>query len=193
MSKELNDEEHLIWDPMYPNLGEFAKDFDYDLLGQNVRQSDRFFEDPESYIERWLREKRMEIIVTGFSLILLVVGVLMFRVVVINQLIGSMRFLKYFLTLRSIKNKYIKFIKTAGDTPIDVDVLAADVYRQIVATRTLYKYEDDTDMAEYEAGRFVWEIIQETGLCYEEPWKKSIQELAGNKVGSAKETQSIAK
>ncbi|CDS41044.1 conserved hypothetical protein [Echinococcus multilocularis] len=172
MAGALNQEEELVWDPLYPSLQAYAKHFDYDLLGQKVRRTARFFAHPQSHIERWVREQQMEIIAIGASLMLSVIILFLCKAVIIRCIVSSLRSLRYFLALRSISKKYKKALKTCDYENADADVFAAEVYRKVVETRNLYKYRDKTDMIEYDSGRFNWETIRKTGLAYEELLKK---------------------
>lgn len=158
----MTSKENLLVDPLYPSLEEYAKDFDYDLLGKSIKLSTRFFADPRTHIEWWVREQHAEIIIIGTSLMLVLLILLFFKIYVLEFFISGIRSLQYFLTLRKTKKKYLK----AEDA--DADDFAAAAYRKIVATRGLHKYRGDTDFLEYEAGRFNWEVVQETGLALEE-------------------------
>uniref|UniRef100_A0A5K3G0F4 Integral membrane protein n=1 Tax=Mesocestoides corti TaxID=53468 RepID=A0A5K3G0F4_MESCO len=172
MAADLNDEERLVWDPICPTLEAYAREFDYDLLGQKVRRSERFFEDPQSHIERWMRERQVEIITTVASVILSLIALLFFKVIIINFITGTIGSLRYFLTLRSICSKHKKMASLPSDVNADADDFAADAYCRIMAASRLYSYPEKTDMTEYEAGRFTWEVIHETGLTFEEPRRK---------------------
>ncbi|VDK34740.1 unnamed protein product [Taenia asiatica] len=174
MAGALDHEEELVWDPLYPSLRTYAKDFDYDLMGQKVRRTARFFADPQSHIERWVREQQMEIIAIGASLMLSVIIIFLCKALIIDCILSSLRSLRYFLALRSISKKYRMMQKTCDCDceNVDADVFAAETYRKVIETRNLYKYRDKTDMIEYESGRFNWETIRDTGLAYEELLKK---------------------
>ncbi|KAL5112708.1 hypothetical protein TcWFU_008365 [Taenia crassiceps] len=157
MAGVLDRDEELVWDPLYPSLQTYAKDFDYDLMGQRVRRTARFFADPQSHIERWVREQQMEIIAIGASLMLSVIIIFICKALIIDCVLSSLRSLRYFLTLRSVSKKYRKMLKTCDYENVDADDFAAEVYRKVVETCNLYKYHDRTDMTEYESGRFNWE------------------------------------
>lgn len=172
MAGALDYDEELVWDPLYPSLQTYAKDFDYDLMGRKVRRTARFFADPQSHIERWVREQQMEIIAIGASFMLSVIIIFLCKAFIIDCIISSLRSMRYFLALRSISKKYRKMLKTCDYEKVDADDFAAEVYRKVTETRNLYKYRGKTDMIEYESGRFNWEAIRDTGLAYEELLKK---------------------
>lgn len=172
MAGALDYDEELVCDPLYPSLQTYAKDFDYDLMGRKVRRTARFFADPQSHIERWVREQQMEIIAIGASFMLSVIIIFLCKAFIIDCIISSLRSMRYFLALRSISKKYRKMLKTCDYEKVDADDFAAEVYRKVTETRNLYKYRGKTDMIEYESGRFNWEAIRDTGLAYEELLKK---------------------
>lgn len=158
----MNSKENLLIDPLYPSLEEYAQDFDYDLLGQSVKLSTRFFADPRTHIEWWVHEQHAEIIIIGTSLMLALLILLFIKIFVLEWIVNAFRSLKYFLTLRGIKKKYLKKEDTEADD------FVADAYRKIVANQRLHNYVGTTDLFEYEGGRFNWEAIRDTGLAYEE-------------------------
>ncbi|VDM30678.1 unnamed protein product [Hydatigera taeniaeformis] len=177
MAGALDHEEELVWDPIYPSLQAYAKDFDYDLMGQKVHRTARFLADPQNHIERWVREQQMEIIAIGASLMLSVIVVFLYKAFIFGCILSSLRSLRHFLALRTISKKYKKVQEKNDHDNVDADVFAAEAYRKVVAAANLYTYRDKTDMIEYESGRFNWETLRETGLAYQELLKKN--QLAG--------------
>nr|CDS32111.1 conserved hypothetical protein [Hymenolepis microstoma] len=158
----MKSEENLLIDPLYPSLKEYAKDFDYDLLGQSVKLTTRFFADPRAHIEWWVHEQHAEIVIVGTSLMLALLILLFIKIYVLGWIANAIRSIKYGLTLSSVKRRYLKKKETKSDE------FVANVYRKIVANRKLHQYAGKTNLPEYEGGRFNWEVIRNTGLAYEE-------------------------
>ena len=168
----------MSWDPLYANLEAYSKVFDYDLAGRKVRRTARFFEDPQSHIELWVRQQQMEIISIGASVILICITLFLCNAFIIGSVSSCCRTLRYLLTVRSVNRKYKKVLHKSDSGSVDADAFAADVYRKVVSARKLYKYCGKTDMSEYESGRFSWESISKTGLAHVELLKRTNLEKA---------------
>ncbi|VDN98396.1 unnamed protein product [Rodentolepis nana] len=158
----MKSEENLLIDPLYPSLEEYNKDFDYDLLGQSVKLSTRFFADPRTHIEWWVHEQHAEIIIVGTALMLGLLILLFIKFYVLGWIANAISSIKYAFILRGVKWRYLRKKETKSDE------FVANVYRKIVANRKLLKYAGKTNLPEYEGGRFNWEAIRNTGFAYDE-------------------------
>lgn len=156
----------LLWDPVYKDLSDYSTHYDYDLLGNKVRFQDRFLDDPNAFIEEFVRDNLPQIIIYGLVIVLFLITFIFTKGPFINGIVQTVHSVWAFIAVCLLNKKYKK-LKEQIENP-NFDMLAARVYRNLVKAEGLYSYKGRTDMAEYEASRFVLETIKQTGLCYEE-------------------------
>ncbi|CAL8109029.1 unnamed protein product [Calicophoron daubneyi] len=148
----------LLIDPAYSDEESFARDFDYDLLGQPVSATERFFQDPLHNANKFIKLYSTELTLLAITLPIVVYS----AYGLIHIIFSNFQKLKFFAQLSKdimeIRSEYQK--KWPQDNGYLVhDMCAAALYR---AYTQLHSVEDDekgqhlpSNLIDFEAIRFV--------------------------------------
>nr|CAH8845964.1 unnamed protein product [Trichobilharzia regenti] len=157
----------IIIDPVYQNLKNFQKDYDYDLVGNAITLRGSFLRNPIGYLHSFIERHIIELIF--ISLICFAIffsGILLLHA--LKKCVKYIKLAKLLLKELSSAKKRLKKLRR-DNMPINFDIFAKAIFTALISYYDLFEGRATNitipeDLIEYEIIRFVLEAA----------WKNSI-------------------
>ncbi|KAK4471297.1 hypothetical protein MN116_004737 [Schistosoma mekongi] len=167
------EDQMIIIDPIYENLSQFRKDYDYDLNGNVISEYGLFFRNPFAYLNKIIEQHIIEFLCTSllcFSIFLIV----FFLFTIIKRLIHYIRLIKLLINEFNSVKLQLKIIKNENLHMNYNELYAKAIFTVLISYYELFEKTENKiipeDLIEYEIIRFVLEAVWKDNINYQQLW-----------------------